>query len=846
MNKHKVSNVWLLKMAWKDALVNRSKLALFVMSILLGVSAVVSVVSFGDNLKSKIEEESKSLMGADYLIDSRQKPNERVKHIMDSLGGHLAEEVNFMSMAYFPKSEGTKLLRVSGFKGQFPIYGSLETTPVKAANEYIDKKGALLDETVMLQFDLSVGDSVKLGKVKFPILGVLHSAPGKSVFASTIAPSVFVPFDFIDSTGLIQTGSRVEYQYYFKGESDEQLIELEEHLDPVLDAEGADLDTHHSTGRRLGRSMQNFNKFLYLVAFISLLLGCVGIASSTNIYLKEKQKSIAVLKCIGLTRFEAFKIYLFQIIMVGFIGGVLGSIAGALIQQIFPLLLSDFLPVNLNFTVSYSTLVYGVGIGIIIAALFALLPLLKTWYVSPVEVLRNSSERIKVPNKTRLIVLLSIILFVFAFAFLFLGGAVLSIYFIVGIGIIFALIIAISRLIVFVVKSVFPENAGFVIRHSLKNLFRPGNQTLVLTLSIGVGVFLISTLYTSKDLLLQQTEMDQSNKQENILLMDVQTNQTEKIETTLREMGLKTESTTPIVTMKLQSINGRSIAEIRNDTTVAIKDWVLNNEYRVTYREHLTENEELLEGAWIGSFTKEDGPIPISIADYFIEDAQVKLGDKVVWNVQGVSIATEIKSIRKINWTNLNLNFTVLFPEGTINNAPQFDIMTTYAASKEVSATLQKTLVKQFPNLTIVDLRQVLNLVESVLGKISLVVNFMAIFSIVTGIIVLMGTIRTTRYQRVRENVLLRTIGAQNHQIIRINALEYFFLGIVGVFSGLLLSVFSTLMLSNFIFEVPFVFAIIPNLILAIIVLMLVVGIGVVNNRSVLRVPPIQILKSNS
>ena len=211
-NKKNIQLSWLMKMAWRDSKASYKKLSLFMASIVLGIAAVVSVESFSDNLQYNIDLQSKSLMGADYVIDSRHKANPRVQSIIDSLGGADAMEVNFSSMCLFPKNEKTKFVRIVGMEGPFPFYGTLETEPESAGRSYQETGGALVDATVMIQFDIQVGDSIKVGEVTFPIAGSLKSAPGSGGFNSAIAPAVYLPYDQIEKTGLIQTGSRLEYQ----------------------------------------------------------------------------------------------------------------------------------------------------------------------------------------------------------------------------------------------------------------------------------------------------------------------------------------------------------------------------------------------------------------------------------------------------------------------------------------------------------------------------------------------------------------------------------------------------------------------------------------------------------
>lgn len=837
----KASLQWLFKMAWRDGKASISRLMLFMASIILGIAAVVSIQLFSENLKQNIKNQSKALMGADFIIDSRQLPSEKVQAIIDSLNV-AASEVNFVSMAAFPKNEGTKLVKVRGIEGDFPFYGSLDTEPVNAASQYQKSGGALVDVTLMLQYNLIPGDSIKLGKLTFPIVGALKSIPGSSAFSSSFAPPVIIPFRFIEETELLQLGSRKEYQYFFVAPPTMDLELLDKNLDPILDDENADLDTHTSTSERLSRSYENVSKFLNLAAFIALLLGCVGIASSVHIYIKEKLKNVAVLKCIGATRKQTFLIYLIQIAGIGLVGGVLGSAIGIGLQYAFPYILQGFLPFDVQISITAQPLITGITLGILMSVLFALLPLLGTWYVSPLEVLRGTDENLIKPRKARLFTLAAILLFIFLFSFWLLKDALFGLVFTVGILITFSIMAGIASLFMNAIKKFFPTNWGFAERQSLLNLFRPNNQTMVLILAIGLGTFLISTLYFTKDILLAKTSIENSSENANIILMDVQTEQKEAVVNTVLAKGLDVIDNIPIVTMRMHQIKDKLVNDIRKDTTSTMNQWILNHEFRVTYRDSLLASEEILEGAWTKEIVQ-DSPILISISDNIARDADLAIGDQVVFNVQGVLMETSIGSIRKVDWGRMQLNFSVVFPKGVLENAPQFNVLTTYVPDEASSADLQRDLVKKFPNISVLDLRQVYNLIEDILDKISWIINFMAFFSILTGIIVLIGSVRNSKYQRIKESVLLRTLGAKSKQILRITALEYVYLGMLGSLVGILLSLISSQLLATLLFKESFVPSAVPFLVFLPGITILVLLIGLSNIRSVLKSPPLEVLR---
>ncbi|MBE0424741.1 MAG: ABC transporter permease [Lutibacter sp.] len=829
-------------MAWRDGKASSKKLVLFVASIVLGIAAVVSIQSFGETLKETIALQSKSLMGADYKIHSNQPPNQKIIQLIDSLGGADAKEISFSSMAAFPKTGAAKLVQVRGMEEDFPFYGLLETDPVSAENQYQKQEAALVDATLLLQLGLQAGDSIKIGKITLPIAGSLIASPGSNAIFSSIAPPVIIPYRLIAETGLVQTGSRINYDFYFVAPPTMDLEQLEKKLGTVIDLQDADLDTHISTSERLGRRYDNFGKFLNLVAFIALLLGCVGIASAIHIYIKEKLRAVAVLKCLGATKKQTFLIYLLQIAGIGFLGGLIGTILGLLLQQLFPLFLGDLLPVDVEMNFSPQVILMGLLLGVFMSVLFALYPLMNTLYVSPLQALRVQEEDTSKSRKAGIMVLLGIFLFIFIFSFWLLKDWRYSLAFVAGILITFSVLAGIANLFMKSIKKYFPTSWGFVARQSLLNLFRPQNQTLILILAIGVGSFLISTLYFTKDVLLAQASLESNAKNPNIILLDVQTGQKDSVANVIDSKGLPVMDNMPIVTMRLQSIKGRLVNEIRQDTTTNIRRWILNHEFRVSYRDALTASETLTAGEWTPEVSNTE-LVPISISDNFADDAKVTVGDNITFNVQGVLLNTVVGSIRAVDWAQMQMNFTILFPKGVLENAPQFRVLTTSVPNEAASAELQQDLVKNFPNVSIIDLRQVLTVVEKLLDKISWLINFMAFFSIFTGIIVLLGAVKTSKYQRIRESVLLRTLGARSNQILKITALEYLYLGVLGSLSGILLSLLSSQLLAWLVFDTPFIPSLIPFLVLLPAITLLVLAIGLGNSIGVIKSPPLEVLR---
>jgi putative ABC transport system permease protein len=834
---------WLVQMAWRDSRRNRSRLLLFISSIILGIAALVAIYSLGNNLNDEVNNQAATLLGADLEISSNQPATPEIKNIIDSLGGKKSEERSFASMVLFTKNNGTRLVQVRALEGEFPYYGSLETAPAPAGISFRNKQQAIVDETLMLQYGAKTGDSIKVGEVTFAIAGELLNAPGQTGFSASIAPIVYIPLQYLKQTGLTQKGSRISYHYYFKFNSNVDVQKMIDVMKPQLEANDLNYETVERQKEDTGRSFSDLTRFLSLVGFIALLLGCTGVASAVHVYVKEKVNSIAILRCLGTRGSQAFIIYLIQIVGIGFIGSFIGAILGIIIQQFLPFIIKDFLPVNITTTISWTAVLQGMALGIIISVLFALLPLLSIRKISPLNALRVSyepSRRERDPLKW--IVYALIVIFVYAFTYVQMHNWKQTLSFTAGIAGALLILTAIARALMWMVRRFFPSSWNYLWRQGLANLYRPNNQTTILITSIGLGTALICTLFFVQSILINRVSLSTGANQPNIVLFDIQTSQKAGVSNLARQFGLPVKETIPIVNMRLEEVNGITATQVKNDSTIKFSRRLFNREYRVTYRDSLTSSEKITAGTWTG--TADSNHIPsISMEQNFAKRNNVNIGDTLVFNVQGAEMRTIIGSLREVNWKGIQTNFLVVFPKGLLEAAPQFHVLLTRVPSQQVSARFQQAMVKQYPNVSIIDLGLVLHVLDELMSKISFVIRFMAGFSIITGIVVLIASVLISKYQRMQESVLLRTLGASRKQIFAITALEYFFLGAFAAFTGILLALAASWALARYTFDTPFHPELLPVLILFLLVCMLTVFTGLVNSRGLLNRSPLEVLR---
>jgi len=842
---------WLVQMAWRDSRRSRRRLLLFMSAIVLGIAALVSIQSFSDNLSNSIDDQAKELLGADLVLSSNKALPDSTRVTFQQLGQRRTEEVSFASMVLFPRNNGTRLIQVKALSGDFPYYGTIETVPAAAANilQKANQKRrphALVDDALLVQFGVQPGDSVKIGDVTFYIEGRVSKMPGQAGISATVTPTVYIPKVYLEATHLLQRGSRVSYRFYYQFETPGAAEKWAKSQETRLNKEGVNFETITSRKENTGRAFENLTQFLHLVGFVALLLGCVGVASAVHLYIKEKIASVAVLRCLGAKGWQTFLIFLIQTSVMGLIGAVVGAAIGSVIQFVLPQILGDFLPVQVNMRVSWRAIGQGVGIGLLMAVLFALLPLLVIRRVSPLRTLRTSYEEdTATRDPWRWVLYLSILLFVALFAYLQSRDWVLALGFTAGMFAAFTVLALVGYGLMWAVRRFFPVSWSYVWRQGLANLYRPQNQTLVLITSIGLGTFLIATLYLTQTQLLNQVSLSGSGRQPNMVLFDIQPAQKEAVAQLVRKYNFPVVQQVPVVTMRLARINGRSIEAIQKDSTANIPEWALTREYRVTYRDTLIDSEKIVSGK-MQKATSPDDTIFVSLEAPFAKRLQLETGDVLTFNVQGAMMNTVVGSTREVDWNRVQTNFLVVFPSGVLEQAPQFNVLVTRTPDTRISAQFQHELVTQFPNVSAIDLGLILKTLDEILGKISFVIRFMALFSILTGLLVLASSVIISKYQRVQESVLLRTMGASRKQILLITTIEYLFLGLLAALAGIMLSLISTWALVKFVFETPFTPIYTPLGLVALGVATLTILIGIFNSRDILTRPPLEVLRAEA
>jgi len=828
----------LVRIAWRESRTTRRRLFLYMGSIAFGVAALVAIDSFAANVTQSVREQSRSLLGGDLSLTSRGPLPPAAHAIIDSLrdkGAREARVTSFASMAVDRRTGQTRLVQVRAITSNFPLYGAVLTDPSSAWATLRSQESAVVDPALLVALDGHVGDTLALGYGRFVIAGTLRTVPGDAAIAAAIGPRVFIPEADLALTQLLTFGSRAEYKTVL-GITASPAFETK--LRGRLDTLHVRIQAATDTDTGLTDAVKRLRNFLGVVALVSLLLGGIGVASGVRAFVRRKVETVAILRCLGATSRQILLIYVGQAAAMGLVGAAAGALLGVGLQFGLPLAIRDFLPVDVDPHLVPGAIGFGLALGLWVALWFALRPLLALGSISPLAALRREFGDEKLREGRAIIPALILAGTVLALSVARAPRPRLGVGIAIGIGVVLLALWAGAVALSWVARRVTRSGWPYVIRQGVANLYRPANQTRAVVLSLGFGAFLIATLYLVQSNVLRELNVATDASRGNVLFFDVQSDQAPGLDSLV---GRRVVETAPLVTMRIASINGVSVGELQHEKRGAA--WTLRREYRSTYRDTLVASEHIVAGRWFAKDPPGD-TAEVSLEADVAREMGVKIGSRITWDVQGVPIPTRLTSLREVDWARFEPNFFAVFPNGVLERAPHQVVVLANVPSANALSELQRAVVDRYPNVSSVDLTLVRDTIGRIVTKVTLAIRFLALFALALAIPVLFSSASTSRRDRVREGVLLKTLGASRAQIRAIMLAEYAALGLVGALTGVLLSFAGAWALLKFAFESSFTPAVIPAIGIALICAFLAIAIGLLSGRDVFAETPISALRA--
>jgi putative ABC transport system permease protein len=764
---------------------SRGRLVFFVACLAVGVAAVVAVAGLSDSLDQGVRREARPLLGADLAVESNRPLPPEVDRAAASIAGvrrtDLRETVTVVSAPARNGRPGpSQLVELRVVDGVFPFYGRLELQPRRPLHELLTPRTVVVASELLARLGLRVGDSLRIGGEPFRIGGVALSEPDRVSISLTLGPRVFLSGEGFKRTLLGGRGSRIEYRALFKlpeGISEEELRQAAQRIETALpDTDNFRVETWRQAQPALRRQIERVERFLGLVALLSLFVGGIGVAQSVRSWLAGRLDAIAVLKCLGLRPREIFPLYLGQTALLGLAGSLAGLVAGAAVQLALPSLFPDLIPRELIRPWQPGALLRGLALGVGVALLFSLPPLSAVLRVPPARVLRRDAEPLPRHRWVAASTLLALAVGIWIMASLQADSWDLGARFTGGVALVTAALAGAAVLASRGARRLPRESAHPWLRHGLAALARPGAATGGAIVALGLGVLVVLAMSLVERRLSDQLSAEFPENAPSAFLVDIQPSQWPGVEALLRDARAEDVQSVPVVMARIAAIDGVTSEELvrRPGPRSGGRRWALTREQRLTYMDELPADNVIIEG----SLWSDPDRAEVSVEEEFAGDAGVGIGSTLRFDVQGVPVDLVVTSIRTVDWQTFGINFFLVVEPGVLDQAPQ-QRLAAARLPRGAEQRFQDAIAAKYPNITLLRIREILEKILTVLGRISLGIRFLGGFTVVAGIAILAGAISAGSVRRGREVALLKTLGMTRRGVAATFAVEYALIGLV-------------------------------------------------------------------
>ena len=777
---------FVLRMAAREIRASWQRLLFFFVCIAIGVAAIVAIRSLIQSVRTGLTQESQTLMGADILVTSNRPFSAHVTDTIarDRAAGQIAVASNAIEIATMLRPEHqatTKMVELRAVDQNFPVYGTLTLQQGSYSHALLRGHGALVRPELLAQLNLHVGDMVRIGTQAFQIRGVIASEPGRNLGSFSLGPRVIIDYADLASTGLLSFGTRSSHQLLLKVPRTSIPL-LGDRLTAEFRNEFVGVRGYWQNADRIGENLTRAENYLSLVGLVVLILGGIGVSSVTRVFVQQKIRSIAILKCIGCTSRQVLAVYLTQVLLLGIAGSALGvAIAGGVIA-VLPRVVGNIAALlNVQYGLTASAVLQGLAIGVLVSILFSIVPLLEVRRIKPSLLLRQEIPALPQFDWFKWVVTALITAALVGVASwqagslrvgLVLSGGFLALAFVLHLAGI-ALVAAVQPL---------RHSRSFALRQAVLHIARPGNQTRVILLAVGLGCFFILGVRAIQANLLQEFAVQVGSDAPDMFLIDIQPDQRDGVVSFVDQANgaAPAPHLIPVLRARIVAVRGR---EVNLETFEQVRGrGPLAREYTVTYRPDLEANEEVIDGRWWNA-APAGADAEVSIEEALRDRFHIQVGDTMTFDILGRTITARVANVRRVNWRDYRSGaFMMVFRPGTFDGAPHTYIATfTAPRDPAARARLQSGLVARYPNVSVIDVREVLDTIEGIVSNVTFGVSVVGALVLVSGILILVGAVSMTKFRRVYEAAILKTLGASSRLIATMLLLEY---GVLGAIAG--------------------------------------------------------------
>ncbi|HEY1803551.1 MAG TPA: FtsX-like permease family protein [Terracidiphilus sp.] len=795
---------------WRDLKSAPGKFGFVVLSVAIGVAALVGVRGLSDSFRGTLNSEARSLLAGDLSARLLRAPTPeemgKIAAIEAQSGGRVRSTwvTETVSMVSVPTAQTPLLVSLKAVDpAEYPFYGTAELDPAMPLERALQGNSAVVADEFLVRLNAHVGDTLRLGGKDFRITAVLKQEPDRITAGMGLGPRVMISNAALAETGLMAPGSRA---------SQRLLVKLSEQPPKGVSASGetaairtqletalpdAQVMDYREGNPALTRGLDNATSILSLICLVAMVLGAIGVAMAMHAHLEQRMDMLAILKAIGADSADLLRIFLLQTLGLGLAGGLLGVVAGIAVMAGLPAAFGKLLPVHVLLEFPWRSALAGLGTGLLTTLLFCLPPLLDVRAVRPVLVLRRLVEQ-GAPGIAGWIMRWWARRLQVAIAIAVIGGLAGIAWALSDspkVGAWFAILFTVTLVVLLILAGVTLVSLRFLLnrtrlhlpsslRQGLANLYRPGNQSTAVLAALGTGVMLILAVYLMQKDLLLDLRLTASPKLPNVFLVDMRSDEVDGVKAFFsHQPGVSQQlSLIPVVIGRFVSINGQPVEQMKGQH-YPIR---MLESAELTWADTPPDGDKVTAGAW----WKSGSAVQIAVADTVAQRLHVNVGSTVELDSGGTTRTLAVSAIFRADGQNLGARVPFVLPSGLISDQPSTWYGGVHIDPRQVPA-MERVFFAAYPTITVINIADVLERVEDVVDQITFVIRLLAGFSILAGLTILASSIASTRFRRVQEAVILKTLGATRMRIVRTFSVEF---SVLGLLAGAVGVVFANLL----------------------------------------------------
>jgi putative ABC transport system permease protein len=782
------------KIAWRELQASRTKFLFVILSVAIGVAALTGVRGFSDSFQKTLLGEARTIMAADLSARMFRQPTQQEEQQLNVLASHgirRTEVSDMVSMVSSPSDPVPLLVALKAVDPQeYPFYGTVVLQPAGDLRQVLTDATVVVADDLLIRLHTQVGASLKIGDSTFRIAAVLVREPDRMSSGMGLGPRVMMTQSALEKSGLLQQGSRSGERFLFKlSRNSGSIATVRARLEQVLpDAQVTDF---RESNPALTDGLKRSTGLLSLICLVAMVLGAVGVAMAMRAHLQQRVEVLAIMKSIGARSSDILRIYLFQTVLLGLVGGLIGASLGLGVEWIFPSLLGRFLPIQLDLQFPWHSALAGLGTGILTTVLFCLPPLLQIRSVRPNLVLRRMVEEPSAQrswwtrlrqSKAQWIIAIVILLGLGAIAAALSDSVVVGRWFAGALCALLMVILGMAALTLRVLRAFLARTRMHLqsaVRHGLANLYRPGNQSAAVLAALGVGVMLILTVFLMQHGVIGEMKLTSGPNLPNIFLVDISSKELDGVKHLLAQQPAVRGDveTLPSVAGRIISVDGTAAEGL------TLKNYPkrLLQTVSLTWSNALPDGSTMVQGTW---WDKDDGQ-SLVVSEHIAERLHLHLGSRIVFTSNGRTMPANVVAVIRHNGQHVYSRSEFILTPRALAGLPVVWYGAAHVDPQQVGV-VQRALFNAYPTVTVINIADVIETIQGVVQQITIVVRFLAAFSILAGAVILASSIASTQFRRVREVVVLKTLGAKRNHIAAVFSVEFIVLGLLAGFVGVI------------------------------------------------------------